>query len=110
MNTKPQTPNGDECIIPDEQTAQIIVAQAKGVYQRTVAENLCEQGFVVGYLADGGALKGKAGMYKMRYAESVEHLMDRIYEVLPAGMMLQNGPTGQKGGFGYFLSTNFSGV
>lgn len=99
-----RTPYGDECIIPDEKTTEIIMAQTRGCYQDTVARNLCTQGYVVGYTVDGDILKGNAGRYKGCYAKSVESLMDRIIEERPTGLYLVSGEVGSNGEFGYYLS------
>ncbi len=98
------TPYGEDCIIVDETIREIILSQAKGNYQINVAKNLCDNGYIIGYIADGGTLKGKAGKYQSKYARSMNNLMDRIGENLPNNIVLIDGKVGIKGAFGYYLT------
>jgi hypothetical protein len=105
MNTTAsKTPYGEACVIPEECLATLIRAQARGCYQEKVADNLCEQGYVIGYKAYGGTLAGNAKKYQSHYMRSVENLMDRIIEILPSGYYLLTGEVGPRGGAGYYLS------
>ncbi len=99
-----KTPHGDECIVPDKIISEIILKQGRGCYQDVVAVRLCMQGYVIGYMANGEALKGKARDYKTHYARSLANLMCRITDALPEGYYLLSGEVGPNGGFGYYLS------
>jgi hypothetical protein len=101
-----KTPHGEECIVLaiDSEFGNKIYAQARGSWQRNVAINLCKQGYVIGYLADG-KLRGNAKKYQGHYQESLSHLMLRIANALDGSKYsLISGSVGPNGAFGYYLS------
>lgn len=105
--TEPETsatPLGEPCIKANPGLAAIISSQARGSFQRRVAENLISDGWVVAYLADGKPIRGKAKAYKGRYEASVRNVMNRINDMLPGRYHIESGPVGVKGGYGYWLS------
>ena len=107
METK-KTPHGDECIAvkTDSKLGNLITSQARGNWQRAVVANLCNQGYIVGYLADG-KLRGKARNYQSHYQASLTNLMDRVTDALHdnSPFCLISGSVGPNGAFGYYLST-----
>lgn len=106
METK-TTPYGEECIAveTDSKLGNLITGQARGSWQRAVVANLCKEGYVIGYLADG-KLRGKARQYQSHYSESLSNLMDRITDTLHdnSPFCLRSGSVGPNGAFGYYLS------
>lgn len=106
METK-NTPFGEECIAVDQDSklGNLITSQARGNWQRAVVSNLCDQGYVIGYLADG-KLQGKARQYQSHYSESLKNLMGRISDNLRdnSPYRLISGSVGPNGAFGYYLS------
>ena len=98
------TPQGRPCIKVNAGLEKILDGQARGSYQRAVVRELARSGYVVGYLAQGGALRGKAASYNGKYEISLRHLMNRIEDHLPGRYHIESGATGEKGGFGYWLS------
>ena len=98
-----KTPNGLPCWIPGTVLAETIRNQARGTFQRDVAEQLISEGFVIGYKPTGVQLKGKAASYKSKYDASVNNLMVRIMWNLPGTLDIIKGPVGPKGAFGYRL-------
>ncbi len=103
-----KTPHGDECMAveKDSKLGNLITSQARGNWQRAVVSNLCKQGYIIGYLADG-KLRGKARQYQSHYQESLTNLMDRIFNVLQKNSpyRLVSGSVGPNGAYGYYLST-----
>lgn len=104
--TENKTPFGDACIVArgNEELENILNAQVKGRYQEAVVKELIWEGYIIGYKADGGPLKGNAAKYQTHYRRSVEALMARITEALPEGYYLLSGEVGLRGAFGYYLS------
>ena len=98
-----KTPNGLPCWIPGTVLAETIRNQARGTFQRDVAEQLISKGFVIEYKPAGTQLKGKAKSYSSKYNTSVSNLMGRIEKNLPGTMDIIKGPVGPKGAFGYRL-------
>jgi hypothetical protein len=97
------TPNGKPCWIPGEVLAEVIRNQAKGRFQKEVAETLISQGYIIEYKPTGTTLKGKAKSYNTRYNTSTRHLMARIAEVLPGTLDILSDFVGPKNAFGYRL-------
>lgn len=106
MKTK-KTPYGEDCIAVDHESrfGELITSQAHGSWQREVVRNLCDQGYIVGYLATG-LLKGNARKYNSHYARSLENLMRRVTESvhMNSPYNIVSGSVGPKGAFGYYLS------
>jgi hypothetical protein len=98
-----KTENDLPCWIPGSELATIIRNEARGSWQRGVAENLIRNGFVVGYRADGSMLKGKAKKYSSHYQESLENYMQRLNDVLPGTLFLEHTGVGSRGAWGYRL-------
>jgi hypothetical protein len=102
-----QTPHGDECVAFNATSpiVPIIINQARGSWQREVAANLIRNGYVIGYLATGSKLRGKAKSYNTGYERSLSHLMERtriaVHQSSPYRLL--DGPVGPKGAFGYYL-------
>ena len=104
-----KTANGKECvgsIDPQSRLGQLVLNQAIGSWQRIVAARLLDHGYIVGYLADGGPLRGRAKNYSSKYERSLGNLMRRIKKELNTNspFKLVAGSVGPKGGFGYYLS------
>lgn len=98
------TPYGDECIRANGPLHDLIWQQARDDYQRDVARNLAYNGYVIGYLADGGALKGNALRYKGRYEQSLHNFAERVENALPGRYHLVYDQVGPKGAWGYRLT------
>jgi hypothetical protein len=103
-----KTPQGENCIgsiDPQSRLGQMVLTQTKGNYQLTIAMRLLDYGYIVGYLAGGGPLRGRAKNYQSKYARSLYNLMNRIEEELKnSPFKLVSGSVGPKGAFGYYLS------
>jgi hypothetical protein len=104
-----KTPQKKECIgsiDPQSKLGELVLSQAIGSWQRIVAVRLLDHGYIIGYLADGGKLKGRAKNYQSKYAKSLYNLMNRIKEELNTNSpyKLISGSVGPKGAFGYYLS------
>jgi hypothetical protein len=104
-----KTPQGDNCIgsiDPQSRLGELILKTPKGSFQTTVVMRLLDHGYVIGYLADGGPLRGRARNYQSKYERSLFNLMNRIKEELNTNspFKLVSGSVGPKGGFGYYLS------
>ena len=104
-----KTPQGENCIgsiDPQSRLGELILKHPKGNYQLTVVMRLLDRGYIIGYLADGGKLRGKAKSYRSKYEKSLSNLMNRIREELNTNspFKLISGSVGPKGAFGYYLS------
>ena len=98
-----KTPNGLPCWIPGTVLAETIRNQARGTFQRDVAEQLISEGFIIEYKPTGSQLRGRAKSYQSKYNRSISNLMGRIENNLPGTLEIVKGPVGPKGAFGYRL-------
>lgn len=89
-----RTPNGMPCWIAGQELAEVIRNQAKGSYQKELVEAIITKGYVI---------QNKLSKSRSRYDTSIAHLMNRIDNVLPGTLHIEEGPTGLQGGFGYRL-------
>lgn len=104
----PKTPYGEICITKEslpEDLISLICDQARGCWQKEVVHHLLKYGYVVGYMPTGSPIRGKAGNWKSHYDRSLRNLICRINDVLKGTAILyvESGPTGTKGGWGYYL-------
>jgi ribosomal protein S8 len=98
---KVTTPYGNEAFAFDE--ADIFVKAAKGLWQMSIAIKLATDGYVTDMEATG-SLKGNAASYRTKYDISYRNVINRIKDILPYGYTIFSGPTGPKGGFGYWIA------
>lgn len=97
------TPNGKPCWIPGTMLADQIRNQARGCFQKEVAETLISQGYIIEYKPTGTVLKGKARSYNTRYNTSIRNMMARIAKNLPGTLDILSNFVGPKNAFGYRL-------
>ena len=102
--SRSKTPNGDDCIIPGETLAGMILGKARGSYQRAAARTLIETGYIIGYKAGGDVLKGKARKYTGRYGASLRNFAHRVQDALPGRYQLEYDRVGPKGAWGFRLT------
>lgn len=86
----------------NENLKQLMLDQTRGCYQESVIVRLYEQGYLIGYMADG-KLRGKARNYQSKYQRSLRNVINRINDVLPENVWICSGSVGPKGAFGYYL-------
>lgn len=100
-----KTALGNEFIKPiDGNIKTLMISQTKGCYQYSAILRLYNQGYIIGYLADGSQIKGKAGKYLGRYQTSLRNVINRINKVLPDNIEICSGSVGPKGAFGYYIN------
>lgn len=103
----PKTPFGDESVNRDtlpKDLVKLIANQARGCWQRKVVHHLLKHGYVVGYMPTGSPIRGKAGDWKSKYDRSLRNIISRINKVFEGNTIyIESGPTGPKGGWGYYL-------
>ena len=102
--TRSKTPNGDDCIIPNEALKSLIAGEARGSYQMAAARNLIATGYIIGYKAQGDVIRGKAKNYKGRYEASLRNFANRVQDALPGRFQLEYARVGPKGAWGFRLT------
>ena len=101
--TYAKTPQGDQCIIASDPLTDLMMKSTRGCWQKEVVRRLAAVGWIISYLATGDELRGKAASYSGKYMTSLRHLMERIEDEMPGRYVLESGPVGPKGGFGYYI-------